>query len=132
PQDGSTLLWKRLGPKVDRLVRQNVSAATVISDNGDELVLDPETIAALKAVGSSDDSSGETYGGPVNAGDVLKQIEQRLEKKLAGGGPNAKVYRSLSEKLEALKAVTIASAAEARTWLVDLLQLAREIVAADK
>lgn len=132
PQDGSALLWKRLGPKVDRLVRQNVSATTITSETGDELVLDPGTIAALKAIGISDEHQAGSYGGPVNASDVLKKIERRLEKKLDADGPNAKVYRSLSEKLEALRTMSIASAAEARVWLVELLKLARDVVAADK
>jgi type I restriction enzyme, R subunit len=132
PQDGSSLLWKRLGPKVDHLVRQNVSATTIVSSDGDELALDAETIAVLRAIGLSDTKRRGSYGGPVSAEEVLREIEQRLEKKLSGGGPNEKVYRSLSEKLEALKTMAITSAAEARTWLVDLLKLARDVVAADK
>lgn len=132
PQSGSSLLWKRLGPKVDHLVRQHVSATTIATNSGDELVLDAETISALRAIGMSDESAGVSYGDPVSADEVLKQIEARLQAKLDGAGPNGKVYRTLSEKLEALKLSTIDSAAAARAWLVELLNLAREVVAVDK
>lgn len=70
-------------------------------------------------------------GKPPTAAEVMDTIQRRIEARLADHPSNAH-YRSLAERLESLRQSYIETAEESVEFLKKLLELARQVVEADR
>ena len=129
PSSSSALLWHRLGQKTLDLVHSAVTEVTVTSGKLDEVIVDEEVIEVIKQLQLDVTPEGED--GKVTASQVLDSIQKRLEKKLAGDSPHP-VWRKLSDRLEDLRRAVLVRAEDSVEFLKRLLELARELLAADK
>jgi len=90
------LLWHRLGRKTLELVHGHITDLTVTGTGLDEVIVDAETIEAIRQLtlpgvdGGTDDV--------MTVGEALDTIEARLRRRLASSGNHA-VYVQLSERL---------------------------------
>jgi len=109
------LIWHALGAKTIELIHQNVHVESV-RDDLDTLVLDADL---LEAVLSNPD--------PKKAKEIEIKVARRLRKHL----DNPK-FKALSERLDALKERFEAGLINSVEFLKQLLQLAKEVVAAEK
>lgn len=129
PTSSNALLWHRLGQKTLELVHSAITEVTVTSGKLDEVVVDEEIIEAIKQL-----SLDVTPGGQdeqVTASQVLDTLQKRLERKLAGTDSHP-VWRKLSDRLEDLRRAVLVRAEDSVEFLKRLLELAREVLAADK
>jgi type I restriction enzyme R subunit len=122
------LLWHRLGAKTHELIAQFITDVEIDRTKFGQLVLDEQTIEALRKLGWVTPDEPDA---PPTADEVLDSIEKRLEKKLDGSPSNA-TYRSLAERLEALKQTKIDAAEDSIRFLKELLEVARALVAAER
>ena len=109
------MIWHALGAKTIELIHQNVHVESV-RDDLDTLVLDADL---LEAVLSNPD--------PKKAKEIEIKVARRLRKHL----DNPK-FKALSERLDALKERFEAGLINSVEFLKQLLQLAKEVVAAEK
>jgi type I restriction enzyme, R subunit len=123
------LLWMRVGAKTHALIAQFITDVEIDRDQTGRLVLDEQTIEALRKLGLVVPDDGPTPA--PTAEQVLDSIEARLKKKLEGESKNA-VYRSLAERLEALKQTKIEAAEDSIRFLKQLLEVARALVEAER
>jgi type I restriction enzyme, R subunit len=126
------LLWQRLGSKTHELIAQHIGEVEVGKGGPKSIVLDEESIEQLKLLGLDDMPvpPGEAPE-PPTAADVMDSIRKRLEARLQANPSNAK-YGSLAARLEALRQTYIESAEESVEFLKKLLEIAREVVQADR
>jgi type I restriction enzyme, R subunit len=110
------LIWHALGAKTVELIHQNVTVAA-IHDDLDEIVLDAEL---LEAVLNTPDPRSK-------AREIEFKLSQRLRQHI--GNPR---YRSLSERLEALKERHERGQLHSIEFLKSLLDLATDLVQAEK
>jgi type I restriction enzyme, R subunit len=110
------LLWHALGAKTIELIHQNVHV-TAIRDDLDEIVLDAELI---EAVLSTPDPGSK-------AKEIQNKVASRLRKHMSD--PR---FKKLSERLEKLKQQHEAGQLQSIAFLKALLDLARELVNAEK
>ena len=123
------LLWRRLGPKTHELIAQHIGEIEVGKGGPRSIVLDEESLEQLKLLGL-DDTPVEP-GEPPTAAEVMDTIQKRIETRLADHPSNPR-YRSLAERLEALRQSYIATAEESVEFLKKLLEIAREVVQTDR
>ncbi len=123
------LLWQRLGRKTHELIAKHIGEIEVGKGGPRSIVLDAESIEQLKLLGL-DDAVAEPAE-PLTAADVLDSIRRRLEARL-NANPVSTRYRSLAERLEALRQTFIETAEESVEFLKRLLEIAREVVQADR
>jgi type I restriction enzyme, R subunit len=109
------LIWHALGAKTIELIHQNVHVEAV-RDDLDTLVLDADL---LEAVLSNPDPS------------KAKEIEIKVARRLRNHLGNPK-FKALSDRLDALKERFEAGQINSVEFLKQLLQLAKEVVAAEK
>jgi type I restriction enzyme, R subunit len=126
----NALLWQRLGQKTHDLIAQHIGEIEVGKGGPHTIVLDEQSIEQLKLLGI-DEESGTTDRNPLTADKVMKSIRERLEARLRAN-PSSRRYRSLAERLEALRQTYIETAEESVAFLKTLLELARDVVQADK
>ncbi len=124
------LLWQRLGAKTHALIAQHIGEIEVGKGGPRSIVLDDESIEQLKLLGL-DNGPGKSVEEPPTAADVLDTIRKRIEARLAHNPSNAR-YRSLAERLESLRQTYIDTAEESIEFLKKLLEIAREVVQADR
>lgn len=129
PTSSSALLWHRLGQKTLELVHAAITDVTVTSGKLDEVIVDEEVIEVIKQL-QLDIDPGSTEE-PKTAAEVLDSLERRLQKKLQGDSPHP-VWKKLSERLEDLRRAVLVRAEDSVEFLKRLLELAREVLAADK
>ncbi|MEZ4227262.1 MAG: hypothetical protein R3B13_40355 [Polyangiaceae bacterium] len=110
------LIWHALGAKTIELIHENVHVETV-RDDLDEIVADAELLEAV--LGSPDPKK--------KAKELEIKLGQRLRKHM--GNPN---YKALSERLEKLKERHEAGQLHSIAFLKELLDIARDVVAAEK
>ena len=110
------LIWHALGAKTIELIHENVHVETV-RDDLDEIVVDAELLEAV--LGSPDPKK--------KAKELEIKLGQRLRKHM--GNPN---YKALSERLEKLKERHEAGQLHSIAFLKELLDIARDVVAAEK
>lgn len=126
---GDKLLWQRLGIKTAELIHEHISDVAV--DGGLETVaIDAGVFEALRQLNLFPDEPDEEPE-PPTIDDVLDTLETRLARKLAGGVDHP-VWVSLSARLEALRKSKIDSAAASVEFLKRLLELATDVVEAEK
>jgi type I restriction enzyme, R subunit len=123
------LLWQRLGAKTHELIAQHIGEIEVGKGGPRTIVLDEESIEQLKLLGLEE--LGPTPGDPPTATEVIDSIRKRLEARLTAN-PSSQKYRSLAERLEALRQSFIETAEESVEFLKRLLEIAREVVEADR
>jgi len=117
PTSGTgALLWHSLGAKTIELIHQNIHVETV-RDDLDEIVLDPQLIEAI--INTQDPSK------------KAKELQLKLATRLRDHMDNPR-YRKLSERLEKLKEQHEAGQLHSIAFLKALLDLARDLVNAEK
>ncbi len=110
------LLWHVLGEKTIALIHEHVRVGT-IHDDLDDLVFDADVIEAIL------DPAGQKK----KAKEIVIKVAARLRRHL--GNPR---FKRLSERLEQLKARHEAGQLHSIAFLKELLDLARDLVAAEK
>lgn len=128
--DPNELLWHRLGAKTSALLGTYISDVEIDTGGLETVAIDVETLQVLKQM-ELFPGSKEPIGVPPTVDDVLDTIEARLRKKLAGQSVHA-VWRSLAERLEALRRARMESARDSVDFLKSLLELARAVVGAER
>jgi type I restriction enzyme R subunit len=124
------LLWQRLGAKTHELIARHIGEIEVGKGGPSTIVLDGESLEQLKLLGL-DELTGKVDAPPPTAQDVLDTIRRRIEARLKLNPKSAR-YRSLAERLEALRQSHIETAEESVEYLKKLLEVARDLVQADK
>lgn len=126
------LLWQRLGQKTHELIAKHINEVEVGKGGPKTIVLDEQSIEQLKLLGLDDvpTPTGDQPE-PPTAADVMDSIRKRLEARLRAN-PSSSKYTSLAARLEALRQTYIESAEESVEFLKKLLEIAREVVQADR
>jgi type I restriction enzyme R subunit len=126
------LLWQRLGAKTAELINEHVTDFAVDSRGLETVAIDAEVFEVLRQYdffpeGTLDGESPE----PPTIEEVLDRLEARLQRKLMGPDTHP-VWQNLSERLEALRQTRIESAEASVEFLKRLLEIAADLVAAEK
>jgi type I restriction enzyme R subunit len=127
--DPNALLWHRLGAKTGELLGTYVSDVEIDAGGLETIAIDAGTLEALKQLELFPQPRGPLE--PPTVDDVLDTLTSRLQRKLAGPGAHP-VWRTLSERLEELRRVRMESARDSVEFLKRLLELARQIVGAER
>src|SRR5437660_5709039 len=96
------LLWQRLGAKTLELVHGHITEVRVTGTGLDEVIVDAETIEAIRQLALPDPGVKLDDGEPMTLGEALDTIEARIRRKL-DATHNHPVYVALSERLERLR-----------------------------
>jgi len=129
-ENAGRLLWHRLGAKTTELVHEHISDVAIDTRGLEHVAIDAGTFDALRNIGLW--PAGSSPDTPPTAEEVLETIEDRLKAKLAGPSGSHPVWHSISERLEALRRMTIDSAKASVSFLKELLEIAKELLAAEK
>lgn len=133
PADTSRdLLWHRLGAKTLELVHGHIGQVTVKDSGVDVVIADEGTLKRLIAAGVIDPNDGTGETTIVTAIEVVDNIAARLRKRLEGSNGDHSAYQSLAERLERLRERQFAKAQESVSFLQEILDLARDLTAAEK
>lgn len=131
-QTPDALLWHRLGAKTLALINEHVIAVTVRSGATEHVTIDEESLDALRKLGFEDipvDDDGEGVQPPTPE-EIIESIEDRVRKRLEAH-PDSPTYKSLAARIEQLRQMQLVEAADSIEFLKKLLEVAREVVAAD-
>ncbi len=123
------LLWLRLGAKTQELIAAAVTGVTVDRSGLEEVVLDAGTVEAIQQLGLDFDDDTDRPG-PPTADEVLDSLAKRLARRLAE--KQHPVYESLARRLDDLRRARLVSAEASVEFLKQILELARELVAAER
>jgi len=123
------LLWQKLGAKTMEIVHEHLTGVTIDADKLEKVAMDAGLLEALKDTGLFPNVPVKGKPTPT-AFEVLQRLEERIQKRITGG--NDKVWRSLAERLEMLRLSRISSAQESVDFLKMLLELARDLIEAEK
>ncbi len=124
------LLWQKLGAKTMEIVHAHLTGVTIDANQLEKVAMDAGVLEALKDVSLF--PPGPTLGKPLpTALEVLQKLEERIKKRF-GTDEGDKVWRSLSERLELLRLSRISSAEESVDFLKRLLELAKDLLEAEK
>jgi len=110
-------------------VTQATIGSTIDAAGLEAIAIDAGTLEALKQMELFPQGRGPLE--PPTVDDVLDTLAGRLQRKLAGPGEHP-VWRTLSERLEELRRLRIESARDSVEFLKRLLDLARQIVGAER
>jgi type I restriction enzyme R subunit len=134
PRDHSkTFLWEKYGAKTQALIHASMSNIRIKPKPGRNVTLDAAGLALVKRIAEQlrlpkmpepSKNPGDIFD------EVLDSIEARL-KRLAAGKDTA-VYKSLAERIEKLREQAITNVEESLAFLEEALQVARDVVAADR
>lgn len=95
----------------------------------EEIAVDEGTVEKLRQLGFT--FGPEPGKAPLTAAQVLDSIAERLKAKLVGKNPPG-IYKSLAERLEALRRANVAGARESVEFLKKILEAARAVVEAER
>jgi type I restriction enzyme R subunit len=124
------LLWQKLGAKTMEIVHAHLLDVTIDGDKLDKVAMDAEVLEALRENGLF--PAPPRMGQPApTALEVLQRLEARIQARI-NVDPTHKVWKSLVERLELLRLSRIASAAESVEFLRHLLELARDLLEAER
>jgi type I restriction enzyme R subunit len=130
-QTPDALLWHRLGAKTMAIINEHVVSVTVRSGDTDHVTIDEETLQALRKLGFKDiDVDDDVITDPPTPDEIIESIETRIRKRLEAH-PDSPTYKSLAERLEKLRQMQLIEAADSIEFLKKLLEVARDIVAAE-
>ena len=121
------LLWHRLGAKTRAIIHENITGVTIDGTALDQVALDADALKYLqdnKLLPEPD-----IVKPPPSAAEVLDRLEERIRRRLDGSDPH-RVWRSLSERLELLRAAKMATAEASAEFLKQLMDAARDLVRA--
>jgi type I restriction enzyme, R subunit len=134
PKDVSkAFLWERLGAKTQDLIHGYMSNVTVRANRTKNVMLDVACLELIKKIAeqlkiqeieSPDTKPGDVYQ------EVLDSIESRLKRRLEEF--DSPVYQSLAARIEKLRQKAITSVEESLAFLEQALQIAQNVVAADR
>ncbi|MGD0249079.1 MAG: type I restriction endonuclease subunit R, partial [Candidatus Limnocylindrales bacterium] len=127
--DPNALLWHRLGAKTGELLGTYISDVEIDAGGLETIAIDAGTLEALKQLELFPQPRGPLE--PPTVDDVLDTLAARLQRKLAGPAVHP-VWRTLSERLEELRRARMESARDSVEFLKRLLELARQIVGAER
>lgn len=131
PSDNAgRLLWHRLGAKTAELIAEHLSDVTIDAAGLERVAVDAEVFEALRQMRLWPPDEPEPIE-PPTIDEALDRLETRLRAKLTGPSPHP-VWRSLAERLEDLRRAKIDSAAASVEFLKQLLEVARDLVTAEK
>jgi type I restriction enzyme R subunit len=135
PSDSpDALLWLRLGAKTLALINEHVISVQVRVGVTDHITIDEETLQALREMGfepEPEPGPGGTEPEPPSPDEIIESIEQRIAKRLSADLGNPK-YKSLAERLDQLRQMQLVEAADSVEFLKKLLEVAKDVVAADQ
>jgi type I restriction enzyme R subunit len=124
------LLWQKLGAKTMEIVHEHLTGVTIDGKQLEKVAMDVGVIEALKDLTLFPADTKEPKK-PLNALEVLQKLEERIQKRF-GDDVSEKVWRSLAERLEMLRLSRISSAEESVDFLKRLLELAKDLLEAEK
>ena len=124
------LLWQKLGAKTMQIVHEHLTGVTIDGKQLEKVAMDVGVIEALKDLTLFPAETKEPKK-PLNALEVLQKLEERIQKRF-GDEISEKVWRSLAERLELLRLSRISSAEESVDFLKRLLELAKDLLEAEK
>ena len=124
------LLWQKLGAKTMEIVHEHLTGVTIDGKQLEKVAMDVGVIEALKDLTLFPADTKEPKK-PLNALEVLQKLEERIQKRF-GDEVSEKVWRSLAERLEMLRLSRISSAEESVDFLKRLLELAKDLLEAEK
>lgn len=123
------LLWHRLGAKTLELVHGHITNVTVSGTGLDEVIVDAETIEAIRQLALPDVTVIDD--GPITVAEALDTIETRLRRRLESSGRHP-VYVALSARLERLRQAQLDKASASIEFLHEILELAQQVTAAER
>jgi type I restriction enzyme R subunit len=124
------LLWQKLGAKTMEIVHAHLMNVTIDADKLDKVAMDAEVLEALRENGLFPETPKIGQPAPT-ALEVLQRLEARIVARLSSD-PTHKIWKSLVERLELLRLSRISSAAESVEFLRHLLDLARDLLEAER
>lgn len=127
--DANALLWHRLGEKTRSLIGEYISDVEITDVASEAIAIDAGTFEVLRQLELLD--GGPDTGNAPTVDEVLYTLETRLRRKLAGSTVHP-VWQALSEQLEALRKAHVAGAKGSVEFLKRLLEIAREVVEAER
>ena len=74
------LLWQRLGAKTLELVHGHITEVRVTGSGLDEVIVDAETIEAIRQLALPDPGAKTGSGEPMTVGEALDTIEARIRR----------------------------------------------------
>ncbi len=129
-KDNDLLLWHRLGAKTIAIVHEHLHDVTIDGKQLESVALDAEFVHVLESLGWQIATPPEKPKPAPSAQQVLDRLAERIRLRLQGDGH--KVWISLSERLELLRAKKLGDAQASVDFLKELLQLAKDLLAAEK
>ena len=123
------LLWHRLGAKTMEIVHEHLTQVTIDAKLLESVAMDAGLLEVLQGGKLFPDPPAPGKP-PPTAMEVLLKLEERISKRMAGG--NEKVWQSLIERLEMLRLSRIGNAQESVDFLKLLLELAKDLLAAER
>lgn len=135
PRDHSkAFLWEKYGAKTQALIHASMSNIRVRPKPGRAVTLDAAGLALVKRIAEQLRLANMPTQSDKEPGDVFEQvldnIENRLKRRVEGA--DEAVYKSLAERIEKLRAQAITNVEESLAFLEEALQIARDVVAADR
>jgi len=124
------LLWQKLGAKTMAIVHEHLTSITIDSEQLEKVAMDAGVLEALKDLELFPRES-EVEAPPISALELLQRLEERIQRRFSGKD-DGKVWRSLSERLELLRLSRIHTAEESVEFLKRILELAKDLVEAEK
>ncbi len=125
------LLWHRFGAKTLELVHGHITEIQVTSSGLDEVIVDAETIEAIRQLALPDPEITVSGNEPMTVSEALDTIEARIRFRLAKSHGHS-VYVTLSERLERLRTRQLSQASASLEFLRDILELARQVTAVER
>jgi type I restriction enzyme R subunit len=111
------------------IVHQHLTQVTIDAKLLESVAMDAGLLEVLQGGKLFPDPPAPGKPAPT-AMEVLAKLEERIRKRMAGG--NAKVWQSLIERLEMLRLSRIGNAQESVDFLKLLLELAKDLLAAER
>jgi len=97
----------------------------------DEVIVDAETIEAIRQLALPDPGKEPDDGQPMTVGEALDTIEARIQRRLAASHDHP-VYVALSDRLERLRHRQLTHAAASVDFLRELLDLAQQVTVVER
>jgi type I restriction enzyme R subunit len=124
------LLWQKLGAKTMEIVHAHLTGITIDADKLENVAMDAAVLEALREGGLF--PAPPKIGQPApTALEVLQRLEERIKARMAGTD-GSKIWKSLTERLELLRLSRISSAAESVEFLRLILELAKNLLEAER
>lgn len=124
------LLWQKLGIKTMEIVHEHLNGVTIDANQLEKIAIDSGLLEVLRDGTLFPATPGP--GKPARtAVEVLQRLEERIQQRF-GDEKGEKVWRTLSERLEMLRLSQISSAHESVDFLKRLLELAKDLLEAEK